>query len=83
MATRVQRILNVLASKANGIGRQRYQLSKQLRDLHVNVPCFQRYIWHLMWVSSFKISTFSEPTATRAEKAELPLQLGKAIPTTM
>jgi hypothetical protein len=30
--------------------------------------------------SSFQISTFTEPTATQAEKAELPLQLGKASP---
>jgi hypothetical protein len=33
--------------------------------------------------SLFKITTFTEPTATWAEKAELPLQLEKAIPTTM
>jgi hypothetical protein len=33
--------------------------------------------------SSFQIYTFTEPTATRAEKAELPLQLEKALPTTM
>jgi hypothetical protein len=32
---------------------------------------------------SFQISTFTEPTATRAEKEELPLQLEKAFPTTM
>jgi hypothetical protein len=31
----------------------------------------------------FQISTFIEPTASRAEKAELPLQLEKAFPTTM
>jgi hypothetical protein len=33
--------------------------------------------------SSFQITTFSEPTATRAEKVELPLQLEKAFPITM
>jgi hypothetical protein len=30
---------------------------------------------------SLQISTFTEPTATRAEKAELPLQLEKEFPT--
>jgi hypothetical protein len=33
--------------------------------------------------SLFKITTFIEPTAPRVEKAELPLQLEKAFPTTM
>jgi hypothetical protein len=31
----------------------------------------------------FQIITFIEPTAIRAEKAELPLQLEKAFPITM
>jgi hypothetical protein len=31
----------------------------------------------------FQITTFIEPTATRVEKAELPLQLKKAFPITM
>jgi hypothetical protein len=33
--------------------------------------------------SSFQISTFTKPTVNRAEKEELPLQLEKALPTTM
>jgi hypothetical protein len=33
--------------------------------------------------SLFQIITFIDPTATRVEKAELPLQLEKAIPKTM
>jgi hypothetical protein len=33
--------------------------------------------------SLFKISTFTEPTATRVEKAELPLQLENAFPISM
>jgi hypothetical protein len=33
--------------------------------------------------SSFQISIFTGPTATRAEEAELPLQLQKAFPTIM
>jgi hypothetical protein len=85
MATMVHRPLKVLAFNANGIGRQRYELSKQLQDLHVYVTLFTetRLIWNLMRGSLFQISTFTEPTATLTEKAELPLQLEKAFPTTM
>jgi hypothetical protein len=37
MATRVHRPLKVLALSANGIGRQRCELSKQLQKLHIDV----------------------------------------------
>jgi hypothetical protein len=37
MATRVHRALKVLTFNANGIWRQRYELFKQLQDLHVDV----------------------------------------------
>jgi hypothetical protein len=37
MATRVHRPLKVLAFNENGIGRQRYELSKQLQELRINV----------------------------------------------
>jgi hypothetical protein len=37
MATRVLRPLKVLAFNANGIGRQRYELSKQMHELHIDV----------------------------------------------
>jgi hypothetical protein len=40
MANRVHRPLKVIAFKANGILRQRYKLSKQLRDLHIDVALF-------------------------------------------
>jgi exonuclease III len=40
MATRVHRPLKVLAFNANGIERQRYELSKQLQDLRVDVALF-------------------------------------------
>jgi hypothetical protein len=40
MATRVYRPLKVIALNANGIGRQRYELSKHLQDLHVDVALF-------------------------------------------
>jgi hypothetical protein len=37
MAARFYRSLNVIAFNANSIGRQRYELSKQLQDLHIDV----------------------------------------------
>jgi hypothetical protein len=40
MATRIYRPHKVLAFNANDIGRQRYELSKQLEDLHVDVALF-------------------------------------------
>jgi hypothetical protein len=41
MATRVHRPLKVIGFNANGIGRQRYELSKQLQDLHIDVAVFR------------------------------------------
>jgi hypothetical protein len=40
MARRVHRPLKVIACNANGIGRQRHELSKQLQDLHMDVAPF-------------------------------------------
>jgi hypothetical protein len=40
MATRVHRPLKVIAFNANGIGRQRYELSKQLQNLRTDVALF-------------------------------------------
>jgi exonuclease III len=37
VATRVHRPLNVVAFNANGIGRQRYELSKQLQEQRIDV----------------------------------------------
>jgi endonuclease/exonuclease/phosphatase family metal-dependent hydrolase len=42
MATRICRPLKVIAFNANVIVRQRYELSKQLQDLHVNVALFSK-----------------------------------------
>jgi hypothetical protein len=40
MANRVHRPLKVIAFNGNGILRQRYELSKQLQDLHIDVALF-------------------------------------------
>jgi hypothetical protein len=40
MANRIHRPLKVKAFNANGIMKQRYELSKQLQDLHVDVVPF-------------------------------------------
>jgi hypothetical protein len=36
MAARVHRLLKVIAFNADDVWRQRYELSKQLRDLHID-----------------------------------------------
>jgi hypothetical protein len=80
MANRIHRSLKFIAFIANGIIRQRYELSTQLQDLHTLLS-----ETHLKPQERFfiKITTFIEPTATRAEKAELPLLLGEALPLDM
>jgi hypothetical protein len=40
MATRIHRPLKVITFNANGIGRQRYELSKQLQGLLIDVALF-------------------------------------------
>jgi hypothetical protein len=40
MTTIIHRSLKVIAFNANGIGRQRYELSKELEDLHIDVAVF-------------------------------------------
>jgi hypothetical protein len=40
MATRIHRPLKAIAFNANDIMRQRYELSTQLQDLHVDVVMF-------------------------------------------
>jgi hypothetical protein len=40
MAARIHRPLKIMALNANGIWRKRYELSKQLQDLHIDVALF-------------------------------------------
>jgi hypothetical protein len=40
MSNIIHRPLRVIAFKANGISKQRYELSKQLQDLHTDVVLF-------------------------------------------
>jgi hypothetical protein len=63
--------------------RERYALSKQLQELHVDVALFSVTHLNLMTDSLFQITTFIEPTATRVEKAELLLRLGEEFPIAM
>jgi hypothetical protein len=67
---------------ANGIGRQRYELSKQLQDLHVDVALFSEI--HLKPHERFFIPNchFYRTDRHPGRKAELPLQLEKGSPTT-
>jgi hypothetical protein len=40
MANRIHRPLKIIAFNANGIMKQRYEISKHLQDLHVDVALF-------------------------------------------
>jgi hypothetical protein len=40
MTSRVHRPLKIIAFNANGTGRQRHELSKQLQDLSIDVALF-------------------------------------------
>jgi exonuclease III len=64
MADRIYRPLKVIAFNANGIWMQRYELSKQLQGLHIDVVLFQKtqfkpherfFIpnYHLYWTGHF------------------------------
>jgi hypothetical protein len=63
--------------------RQRYELSKQLQDLHIDVALFSETHLKPHERFSIKIITFTETIANREERAELPLQSKKAFPTVM
>jgi hypothetical protein len=65
---------------ANGILKQRYELSKQLQDLHIDVALFSETHLKPHGGFLFKIINFTETIANREEKAELPLQSKKASP---
>jgi hypothetical protein len=56
MATRIHRSLEVIAFNANGFMRQRYELNKQLQDLHVDVALFS--VTHLKPHERFFISNY-------------------------
>jgi hypothetical protein len=83
MATRIHRPLKVIAFNVNGIKRQRYELSKQLQDLHIHVSLFSETLlqhYERIFISNYHIYRI---TATRTEKAELPLRLEGAFSITM
>jgi hypothetical protein len=65
MASRVQRPLKIIAFNANGIGRQRYELSKQLQDLHAHSALFSET--HLKPHERFHITNYNffQSIATR------------------
>jgi hypothetical protein len=60
--------LKVTAFNANGIGRQRHELSKQLQDLHIDVTLFSETRQNPMIGSIFKIAIFIESIAKPERK---------------
>jgi hypothetical protein len=77
MAARVNRPLKVIAFNANGIWRQRYELSKQLQDLYIYIYIYGSALRHIsnhMRGSSFQITTFVLLIASWEEK-EFPITM--------
>ncbi|PNF33104.1 hypothetical protein B7P43_G15752 [Cryptotermes secundus] len=68
MATRVYRPLKIIAFNASGIWRQRYELSKQLQDLRVDVALFSET--HLKPHERFFLPNFVQNRTISAVKRE-------------
>jgi hypothetical protein len=81
MAAIVHMPFKVIAFNVNDIARQRYGLGKQLEELLIDLALFSETHFKPHERVLLQIITFIRPTATRTEKVELPLQLGKAFPT--
>jgi hypothetical protein len=83
MTARNHRPLKIKAFNANNICSQRYELSKQLQDLHIDVALLSET--HLKPHGRFHIPNYHFCRTDRfsGRKAELRLQLEKALPTTM
>jgi hypothetical protein len=83
MANRVHRPLKVIAFNANGIWRQRYELSKQLHDLHIDVALFSEA--HLKPHERFYIPNFHLYRTDRhpGRKGGTAVEVRKAFPIIM
>jgi hypothetical protein len=83
MAAGDHRPLKVISLYANGIWRQRYNISKHLHDLHLDVGLLSET--HLKPHDRFFIPNcnFYRNDNFPRRKEELPLQLGKAFSVTM
>jgi hypothetical protein len=79
MAARVNRPLKVVAFHANGVARQRYELSMELQELHTDVALLSNiHLKHHERSFFIQIFTFIGLTTSQAKKMELPLQLENA-----
>jgi hypothetical protein len=75
MTASFHRPLKTVAFNANDIWMQRYELSKQLQDLHIDVALLSETHLkpHERFFFFFLIITFIVQTASREEKVEFPL----------
>jgi hypothetical protein len=80
MATRVHRLLKVLALNAIGIGRQRYELNKKLQDLHVDVALFSET--HLKFHEVLQNFHFYRTDRHPSRKGGTAVAVRRDIPTT-
>jgi exonuclease III len=80
MAARIHRSLKTIAFNANGIRRQRYELSKQLQDLHIDVALLLET--HLKPYERFHIPNYHFYRTDRfpERKGGTAVAVGKGIP---
>jgi hypothetical protein len=83
MAARIHRPIKVIAFNANSIWWQRYEISKQLQDLHVDVALFSET--HLrphgrVFIANYHLYRTDRYPGTKGGTA---VQLEKAFPITM
>jgi exonuclease III len=83
MAARIHMPLKVIKFNANGIGRHRYELSKQLQDQHIDVALFPET--HLKPHERSFIPNYNFYHADRypGRKGGTVVAVRKCIPTTM
>jgi hypothetical protein len=72
MDPRIHRPLKIIAFNADGIWRQRYELTEQLQDLHIDGCVFRD-------TSKNRITTFVESIVTQKD-SETVIEVIKSIP---
>jgi hypothetical protein len=80
MAARIHRQLEVIAFNANEIWGQRYELSKQLKDLHIDMALHSATISNSMRDSIFQTVTFHRTDRFPERKDVTAIAVRKGIP---
>jgi len=83
MATRLHTLLKDVSFNANVTGRQRYELNKNLLELHIDVTLLSINSINLTRGPLFQITSFIGLTTFRAQEVELPYRLDMTFLTPM